>query len=51
MMVPTDEVPENNIQEEHETPGGRAGKVLLVASPFLFLLAFLLLESWIRGRF
>ena len=38
---------------ENETAdwSGRMGKVILVASPFLFLAAFLILEVWIRGRF
>ena len=31
--------------------GGRVGKFLLLASPFLILLLFLLLDVWIRGRF
>ena len=30
---------------------GWIGKALLVASPFVLILVFLVLESWIRGRF
>jgi hypothetical protein len=40
-------------EDDHETVdwSGWIGKIILVASPFLLLVAFLILEVWIRGRF
>ena len=41
----------NGVEDEAGDAGGPVGKALLVASPFVFLFLFLLLEVWIRGRF
>lgn len=50
-MYSSDEAARDGSQDEGGDRGGRIGKLLLVTFPFIFLLAFLLLEVWIRGRF